>query len=64
MVVTDNSKDLIDRVSGYLPEDATELIGRAYFYADECHRGQMRKSGEPYIAHPLGNRSFLGRPAS
>ena len=58
-VVTDNAKDLIDRVSSYLPEDATELIGRAYVYADECHRGQTRQSGEPYIAHPLETARFL-----
>ena len=58
-VVTDNAKDLIDRVSGYLPEDATELVGQAYVYADECHRGQTRKSGGPYIAHPLETALFL-----
>ena len=59
MVATDNAKDLLERVTGYLPEDATELIGRAYAYADECHSGQMRKSGEPYIAHPLETALYL-----
>ncbi len=39
--------------------DATELIGQAYLYADQCHSGQMRKSGEPYIAHPLQTALFL-----
>ena len=58
-VVTDDAKDLIDRVSGYLPEDATGLIGQAYDYADECHRGQTRQSGGPYIAHPLQTALFL-----
>ena len=57
--MTDDAKDLIDRVSDYLPEDATDLIGRAYVYADECHRGQTRKSGGPYIAHPLETALFL-----
>ena len=50
---------MIDRVSGYLPADATELIGLAYSYAEECHSGQTRKSGEPYIAHPLETALFL-----
>ncbi len=50
---------MIDRVSGYLPQDATELIGQAYGYAEECHSGQIRKSGEPYIAHPLETALFL-----
>ncbi len=30
-----------------------ELIGRAYDVAEEMHRGQLRKSGEPYLIHPL-----------
>ena len=59
MVMTGNAKDLIDRVSGYLPEEATQLIGQAYAFADECHSGQLRKSGEPYIAHPLETALYL-----
>ena len=31
----------------------TEKIIRAYYYADELHEGQFRKSGEPYIYHPI-----------
>ena len=50
---------MIDRVSGYMPRDATQLIGQAYDYAEECHNGQTRKSGEPYIAHPLETALFL-----
>jgi GTP pyrophosphokinase len=49
----------MDRVAGYLPEELTKLVGKAYAYADECHRGQMRKSGDPYIAHPLETALFL-----
>ena len=59
MVATSNAQALIDRVSGYLPGDATEVIGQAYVYAEECHLGQTRKSGEPYIAHPLETAMFL-----
>ena len=59
MVATSNAEVLIDRVSGYLPGDTTELIERAYLYAEECHLGQTRKSGEPYIAHPLETALYL-----
>ena len=41
LVATSNAQALIDRVSGYLPEDATELIGQAYDYAEECHAGSF-----------------------
>ena len=53
------AKTLLEMVGTYLPEDNTELVGQAYRYADECHLGQMRKSGEPYIAHPLETALFL-----
>lgn len=36
-----------------------ELVGQAYVFADQCHRGQTRVSGEPYIAHPLETALFL-----
>jgi GTP pyrophosphokinase len=35
------------------PKDPTARIVRAYELAAEAHRGQERKSGEPYITHPL-----------
>ncbi|MDD3711089.1 MAG: RelA/SpoT family protein [Patescibacteria group bacterium] len=35
------------------PELDTKIIERAYKFAEEAHRGQNRKSGEPYIEHPL-----------
>ncbi len=58
-VASEGAKTLIERVSTYLPEESTDLVGQAYRYADECHQGQMRKSGEPYIAHPLETALFL-----
>ena len=58
-VATADAKELVDRVSSYLPKDSAELVAGAYSYADECHRGQIRKSGEPYIAHPLETALFL-----
>jgi GTP pyrophosphokinase len=35
------------------PKADTRLVARAYEVAERCHRGQMRRSGDPYISHPL-----------
>lgn len=60
MVVTDTAPQLLlDQVHSYLPDDKADLIQKAYYFAEECHRGQMRMSGEPYIAHPLEAANFL-----
>ena len=45
--------DLIVRVRKYHPSDDISLIEKAYNVANEAHKDQMRKSGEPYIIHPL-----------
>jgi GTP pyrophosphokinase len=45
---------LVREVQGHHPDADGEVIRRAYRYADEKHRGQMRHSGDPYITHPLG----------
>ena len=59
VVATVDSKGLIDRISAYLPQEAAELVEKAFVFADQCHQGQMRISGEPYIAHPLETALFL-----
>ena len=46
-------KPLIEKVSEYLSEDKLGLVEDAYRYALEAHKGQRRKSGHPYITHPL-----------
>ena len=40
-------------VRGYNPAADFAQIRAAFEYADKCHEGQKRKSGEPYIIHPL-----------
>ena len=45
-------KDLIEIMKDYSKEDI-EMVTKAYNYADHYHAGQFRKSGEPYIIHPL-----------
>ena len=37
----------------YLNSNDTEMVRRAYRFADEAHLGQLRNSGEPYITHPI-----------
>ena len=46
-------KELIASVRKYHPSDDISLIEKAYHVADEAHKGQVRKSGEAYIIHPL-----------
>ena len=47
--------------SGYLkPEDLTQLES-AYHYSKAAHEGQYRKSGEPYISHPLAVADILAQ---
>ena len=46
-------QDLIERVGRYHPSDDISLIEKAFNTAREAHEGQVRRSGEPYIIHPL-----------
>ena len=46
-------KDLVEKVKLYHPSDDFSMIEKAYRIADKAHEGQKRKSGEPYIIHPL-----------
>lgn len=46
-------EELILRVRKYHPSTDISLIRKAYSVASEAHQGQVRKSGEPYIIHPL-----------
>ena len=46
-------KELINSVLKYHPSTDISMIEKAYRVASEAHEGQKRKSGEPYIIHPL-----------
>ena len=50
---------LADRLSGYLGDEQVNLVRRAYFYAEQAHDGQRRRSGEAYVTHPLAVASIL-----
>jgi GTP diphosphokinase / guanosine-3',5'-bis(diphosphate) 3'-diphosphatase len=49
---------LIEKVSVYSP-DGAEMIAEAYNVAHAAHRGQTRKSGEPFVYHPLATADIL-----
>ncbi len=44
---------LKERASQYLEADKLALVERAYNYASQAHQGEVRKSGEPFVEHPL-----------
>ena len=46
-------EELINSVRKYHPSTDISMIEKAYRVASEAHEGQKRKSGEPYIIHPL-----------
>ncbi|WP_282155354.1 RelA/SpoT family protein [Cytobacillus gottheilii] len=47
------AEQVIDRVKQYLNEEQTLFVREAYDFAKHAHREQYRKSGEPYIIHPI-----------
>ena len=49
----DQLDELVRRVQAYNPQADTALIRRAYDYSARMHVEQKRKSGEPYVIHPL-----------
>lgn len=51
--------DLMNQVRTYAPQADLDFVRLAYDFAAEAHRGQTRKSGEPYIIHPLSAAYYL-----
>jgi len=48
-----------DNLGNYLEPEQVNLVRRAYFYAEQAHDGQTRRSGEPYVTHPLAVAHIL-----
>ena len=46
-------RQLVEKVQTYLPQEQLDTILRAYEFGAKAHQGQSRKSGEPYITHPV-----------
>jgi len=52
-------EDLANELSSYLDRKRINQVRRAYYYAEQAHEGQMRKSGDRYITHPLAVAGIL-----
>ena len=50
---------LAERLSSYLEPEQINQVCRAYYYAEQAHEGQYRRSGDPYIIHPLAVANIL-----
>ena len=50
---------LIDKLEAYLPHEEVERVQAAYDFAFQAHEGQRRRSGEPYITHPVAVADLL-----
>jgi GTP pyrophosphokinase len=51
--------DILDRVSTHHPNADLDPINKAYVFSAKMHNGQMRKSGEPYLVHPMEVAAIL-----
>lgn len=51
--------EFLDTILEYNSNYDIDLIGKAYDTAEEMHRGQLRKSGEPYLIHPMAVAQIL-----
>ncbi len=52
---------LAERLSSYLEPEQIHQVCRAYHYAEQAHEGQYRRSGDPYIIHPLAVANILSQ---
>jgi GTP pyrophosphokinase len=52
-------ENILEKVRAYQPDGDLELLRRAYVFSAREHRGQLRKSGEPYLVHPLEVANIL-----
>ena len=52
-------EEFFNKASEYLTDEQVAFVRKAYDLAEEAHKNQFRKSGEPYIIHPLGVASIL-----
>ncbi|HEX7036236.1 MAG TPA: bifunctional (p)ppGpp synthetase/guanosine-3',5'-bis(diphosphate) 3'-pyrophosphohydrolase [Pseudomonadales bacterium] len=54
-------EDLCDKLAGYLEPQQIRLVREAYDYAAAAHEGQWRRTGHPYISHPLAVANILAQ---
>jgi len=51
--------DILEKASSYISEKEVAVLRKAYVFAGQAHKGQVRRSGEPYLSHPLEVAAYL-----
>jgi GTP diphosphokinase / guanosine-3',5'-bis(diphosphate) 3'-diphosphatase len=54
-----NLAELCEKIKTYHPSAPLHIIEKAYLFSEKAHEGQMRRSGEAYISHPLNVAGIL-----
>ncbi|NLW89814.1 MAG: bifunctional (p)ppGpp synthetase/guanosine-3',5'-bis(diphosphate) 3'-pyrophosphohydrolase [Clostridiaceae bacterium] len=57
--ILDALEEIISRYKSYIENDESEQIRRAFVFAYKAHGSQLRRTGEPYIIHPLATTEIL-----
>ena len=52
-------EDLLEFMVDRYPAEVCEKLKEVYEFSEKAHRGQIRRSGEPYISHPIGVAGIL-----
>ena len=50
---------LSDKLHAYLAPEQVNAVRRAYYYSEQAHDGQVRRTGQPYVTHPLAVANIL-----
>ena len=50
---------LTEKLQGYLAPEQVNAVRRAYYYSEQAHDGQVRRTGQPYVTHPLAVAGIL-----
>ena len=61
VIALDTIDSLADDLSDYLGKDQVNSVKRAFYYAEQAHEGQFRRSGDAYVTHPLAVASILSK---
>ncbi len=51
--------EFVEKLEGHYSKESIQQIKKAYTFSKKAHEGQIRRSGEPYISHPLGVAGIL-----
>lgn len=54
-------EEVVAMTKSYMTPQDVDIVNRAYHFAEKAHQGQVRKSGEPYIVHPIQVAATLAK---